>query len=593
MTRRSAFFAALAFVPAAVAPVVAQEPVRETVVVTATASPVPWEQVSRSITVLTRQQLDELPVTSIADALRLAAGIEVRARGPLGVQTDFAVRGASFGQTAVLVDGVRLNDAQSGHHNGDIPVRLDDVERIEVLYGPGSSLYGADAFGGVINIITRRPASGGRARLEAGGFGTVAAGAGAGLTAGQARIALGIDAAHSSGFADDRDFRTVTASAQVDIGKTRLGVSGFDKAFGAAGFYGPAPSREWTNGALVTLGRTLIDSGRWRTGATVTWRTHGDRFDYDIRQPGRYENRHRTNDVAAAVRARRSWSPATTLTIGAEAGDDWIRSSNLGDHTEARAALLAELQRVVGSWLVLQPGLRFDAYSAFGSAWSPSLAAAWWASPSIKLRGSTGRAFRVPTYTERFYQDPNHLATPSLEPERAWSADAGVDWLARPSLVLSATVFARREQDVIDWVRESPEERWRTTNLRRVRTTGLELGVSRTWSGGRVDVQYAWLDADAGQLALLSKYVLDFARDRATASAIVPLGRGFTAGPRLEFTRRADGRHYLLVDARVGRRSGRVEVYGAGSNLLDASYEEVTGVAMPGRWVGGGLDIRW
>ncbi len=593
MTRGAVLLAALALAPAAAAPAGAQEPVRETVVVTASASPVPWEQVSRFVTVLTRAQMAQLPVGSIADALRLAAGVEVRARGPLGVQSDFAVRGASFGQTAVLVDGVRINDAQSGHHNGDIPVRLEDVERIEVLYGPGSSLYGADAFGGVINIITRRPASGGSASVEAGGFGTAAASAGAGFAAGAARIGLGVEAARSAGFTDDRDFRTVVASATVDVGKTRLAVSGFDKAFGAAGFYGPAPSREWTSGALVTLARELADTDRWHASATLAYRTHGDRFDYDSRQPGRYENRHRTNDVSASIRARRSWSATTTLTVGAEAAGDWIRSSNLGDHTEGLGGAFVELQHVAGSRLVLQPGLRFDTYSAFGSAWSPSFAAAWWMSPSVKLRASTGRAFRVPTYTDRFYQDPNHLATPSLRPERAWSVDAGVDWVAGPALVLSATIFTRRERDVIDWVRESPDLRWRTTNIRQVRTAGLELGLRRTWTAGHVDLQYARLDSDAGDLDLLSKYVLDVARDRATASAVVPLGWGLAAGPRVEYTRRADGRDCLLVDARVGRRAGRVEVYVEGSNLLDASYEEIKGVAMPGRWAGAGVDVRW
>ena len=98
---------------------------RQTVVVTAAARPVELGSVTRTLTVITRQQIDALPVHSIADVLRLASSIDVRARGERGVQTDFALRGATFGQMLVLVDGVRLNDAQSGHHNGDIPVPLD------------------------------------------------------------------------------------------------------------------------------------------------------------------------------------------------------------------------------------------------------------------------------------------------------------------------------------------------------------------------------------------------------------------------------------------------------------------------------------
>src|SRR5437773_7631331 len=121
-----------------------QDEFKQSIVVTAADTPVALGSVTRTLTVITREQIAQLPVHSIADVLRLASSVDVRARGERGVQTDFAVRGANFGQMLVLVDGVRLNDAQSGHHNGDIPVPLDAIERIEVLHGPGSSLFGAD-----------------------------------------------------------------------------------------------------------------------------------------------------------------------------------------------------------------------------------------------------------------------------------------------------------------------------------------------------------------------------------------------------------------------------------------------------------------
>src|SRR6188768_4523450 len=144
---------------------------RQTVVVTAAARPVELGSVTRTMTVITRQQIEALPVHSIADVLRLASSIDVRARGERGVQTDFSARGAGFGQMLVLVDGVRINDTQSGHHNGDIPVPLQSVERIEVLYGPGSSLFGADAFGGTVNVITRRGAEPPSLVVQGGSFG--------------------------------------------------------------------------------------------------------------------------------------------------------------------------------------------------------------------------------------------------------------------------------------------------------------------------------------------------------------------------------------------------------------------------------------
>ena len=149
-----AVFASLAGVGSATA----QETYKQTVVVTAAATPIELGTANRTLTVITREQIEALAAYSVPDVLRLVSSVDVRARGERGVQTDFAVRGATFGQMLVLIDGVRLNDQQSGHHNGDIPVPLDAVERIEVLHGPGASVFGADAYGGAVNIITRRQA---------------------------------------------------------------------------------------------------------------------------------------------------------------------------------------------------------------------------------------------------------------------------------------------------------------------------------------------------------------------------------------------------------------------------------------------------
>jgi len=189
-----------------------QPPVRETVIVTGHASPEPFRNLSRAVSVLTREQIARLPVRSIAEALQYLASVDVQSRGAMGVQADFSVRGAAFGRTLVLVNGVRINDAQSGHHNGDIPVPLDEVERIEVLYGPGSSLYGADAFGGTINIITRRPDRQRRQfSLSAGQFGFVD-GAAALSVAGQ-RAAQG--AMHSPAWSESSSSSAVRRAARM------------------------------------------------------------------------------------------------------------------------------------------------------------------------------------------------------------------------------------------------------------------------------------------------------------------------------------------------------------------------------------------
>jgi outer membrane cobalamin receptor len=527
-------FAAILVACAAALPAIARAqseraappPYRETVVVTGTAAPVAVEDLSRTVRVITREDIERLPARSIDDLLRLISSVDVRARGPHGVQADFAVRGAGFGQTLVLVDGARFNDAQSGHHNADFPVTLDQIDRIEVLLGPGSSIYGADAFGGTINIITRNEAGAKHARVAGGSYGL---------------------------------------------------------------FEGRAMA---TWGGRV---RQLVTTPRLNVALNGSVRAHRDHFLWDVNRPGYAENFHRSYATMAGVAAQWKASAATDVRFGGEGAGDWIRSSNLGDHDQGRGAGYVEAQQHIGGTATVSGALRVDAYSTFGTAASPGAGASWWVRPAVRLRSSFGRAFRVPTFTERYYTDPAHQATAELDPESAWTVDAALDWFAHDEWVVSIGGFDRHERDVIDWVRARPTDKWQTTNIHRVRTSGLEVGVKRVAPGGVLaSVDYTWLSTIPDDLDLLSKYTLDYARHSFVVSAAVPLPAGFSVGGRADARARTARDAYLLVDLRATYELGPVRLFVDGLNLLDADYEEIRGVAMPGRTWAAGLDVlRW
>ncbi len=259
--------------------VAAQEPPRvtERVVVTATAAPVAAEAVTRTVTTLTREELEMLGFVSIVEALRLAPGVDARARGPRDVQTDFSIRGATFGQHVVLVDGFRLNDSQSGHHNGELPAALFGIDRVEVVNGPGSAVHGADALGGTIHVLTRRDRHA-VAGLTIGQFGSAsgqASVAGAGLPQG---LALSGWASRAGNFdvptvdgdrrSTDREFALGGAAMRGPVldGVT-LDVRHQRRAFGANGFYGNSPSKEWTD---QTIAGVAAQKAARRVGRTGT-----------------------------------------------------------------------------------------------------------------------------------------------------------------------------------------------------------------------------------------------------------------------------------------------------------------------------------
>ena len=583
----------------------AQDPYRQTVVVTAATVPVELGSVTRTVTVITRDQIEQLPVHTVADVLRLAASIDVRARGVRGVQTDFAVRGASFGQMLVLVDGVRLNDAQSGHHNGDIPVPLESVDRIEVLYGAGSSLFGADAFGGTVNVITRHAGGAPSLTLQGGSFGYAAGSGEIGFERPGLTETLSASADRSSGFMYDRDFKTAALRSRTTIGNgTGLSVAYLWKEFGANNFYGGnAPSREWTNQTLIAADRRIAVARGWALDADASYRTHGDHFIFNQLNPALSNNTHRTHAVLGSLRASTRVRESATFTVGGEGGGDWIRSTNLGDHSVSRVSAYGEWRQRVGARTQLDAAVRVDRYSEFGTSASPSIGASAWVTPLLRLRSSAGRAFRVPTFTERFYSDPANLARPEVGPETAWAGEGGADLFLNRGWLLQATVFGRADRDVIDWLRATTAERWRTYNIRDVATRGVELSARKSLPRGSfLQAEYTALDIDATAVNQLSKYLLDYAPRTFVAAASAPLPGRFRVAPRLEYRRRRRQigtpprpatSDYVLLDARVSRiLASNYELYIEGTNLFDRQYQEIANVPMPGAAMSVGFAIR-
>jgi iron complex outermembrane receptor protein len=261
--------------------------------------------------------------------------------------------------------------------------------------------------------------------------------------------------------------------------------------------------------------------------------------------------------------------------------------ANLGDHAISRVSGYGEWRQTIGPGLQLDARLRLDRYSEFGTSWNPSLGGGWWATPRVRLRASASRAFRVPTFTERYYSDPANLARAEVGPETAWAGEGGVDALLPGGWLLQATLFGRADGDVIDWLRPTTADRWQTYNVRDVSTRGVELAARKTLSSGVfVQVQYTGIDVEAAAVTQLSKYLLDYAPHSFTAAALFPLPARFRLAPRLEYRRRsrvAGTSDDVVLDARVGRRiSPMFDLYVDGTNLLDARYQEIAGVAMPG-----------
>lgn len=575
----------------------------EPITVTAGRTLSAGERANRSITVIEGGAIEEAPVRDPAGILEYVPGVDSRRRGPLGVQSDISIRGASFEETLVLIDGMKVGDPQTGHHNFDLPVTLFDLERIEVLKGEGSSIFGPGAFGGAVNFVTRRPeGKSAHLNLSAGEFGLLEAGASLSLPAGITTSRLSALRRESSGYRRNTDFdiSTVSLSSAVagDVVDARFLLGWTDKKFGANDFYTDRFPDQWEETETLFLSARGEGGGDFFTITPVLyWRQHRDRFLLDRHNPSFYENRHET-DVYGTELHTFFTSLLGSTAIGMEFGREEVDSDSLGDHDRSRGGLYGEHRVSWGSHFSLGAEAFAYHYSDWGWEVWPGLNAGLRFNESTRLFASAGRSFRVPTYTELFYESPANMGNPELEPEEAQSFETGIEWTGG-EFSAGAALFRREGENLIDWVRDEPDSPWTAMNVAQVDTRGLEAqfrfvpegrGKDGFWK--KIEIGYTFLDSNrktGGDRE--SKYLLEHLKHQFVAVA----GHRLFAGARQtwfgRYEERAGSGGYFLLDTRLELRTGRLIWYLDGKNLLDSEYSETGGVPMPGRWIGGGVRL--
>jgi iron complex outermembrane receptor protein len=558
--------------------------------VTGTFEPLSLEEIDRAIRVLPARG-NGLVLNTLPDLLRLDPSLDLEERAPDGVQADLSIRGANFGQTLVLWNGLRMGDVQSGHHNMDIPVPLDAVSRVEVMRGSGSTLYGSDAGGGVINIITEPP-EGFEARLRTavGSYGINQQRGSLAGSVGKVSEQVTFARDFSSGFMPDRDYRNLqfesSTHATTALGASNLTFGYMDHPFGADQFYGNFNSWEDTKTWFAGVQQALGD----KTTASFGYRRHSDLFVLFRDRPEVFTNHHSDESYQAAVRRRESVSSTTSVFYGVEALHESIVSNNLGDHARSRGAAYAAVDFRALRRFSLSLSAREEVYRKFSGELSPTAAGGVWLSPKVKLRASASRAFRVPSYTDLYYHDPGNVGSPNLRPERAWTYEGGVDWAPSAKVRGEVTVFERRERDGIDFYRSSPTDIWRALNIQNLDFTGVEASL-RVWEA---DIRYTGLRGVQDTIAAgFTKYTFNYPVHSGVVNWQKALAGGLVLRTRLGVLDRRGRDPYALWDVYAVRSKGAVHPFVQVANLTATSYQEILGVQMPGRTVIGGIEWVW
>lgn len=606
--------------------------------VTLTANGVPQSvaQTGRNVWVIPGSLLGRAPAYSIDDLLRFIPGLEIQQRGPQGTQGDLLIRGGTFQQVLVLVDGIRLNDPLTGHFNGYIPVDPLEIDRIEVLKGPAAAIWGSEAVGGVIQIFTKTFAKLGDETKP-----SIQLGAAIGeykMINGQARLSVqknkhrfslsansrNSDGAPQRGTRGYFNLHTVQAAWQQELPRQwnlRMRSSVDRRRFGAQNFY---------TGFISDTASESVNTWWSHVQLTKTTRQGQLRLDVSHKQlmdeyrfrPVSIPNQNNIGFTQFQAIYQSRDQEKMQYQFGLQAYQRRIRSNDRGHHQIEQGALFSQLRFTPTPQIHLNAGLRLVWDELYGTILLPQLSSSF-TKKNHQWRISAGRSFRDADFTERYNNYNKTLVTsgrignPSLNPEDAWQAEIGYDYQTSSKLTLHSSFFYRDQRNLIDWITTPFAQMPRPINLSPTGTYALAKNVERVRTEGlEIDLQYRskWgsgqMQAHAGLLLLNNRtppgaagfYLNSHARFLTNGLLVYRIKNWeLSVGGLYKLRNRQTSTtlnstltpSYCLINSKIQYdwKERTHSIYLQTDNLLNARYSDLLGAPMPGRWVSGGIRV--
>lgn len=600
------------------------------VMVTASRVETPVNQVAKLVTIITKEQIEQAPVQSIQDLLVYAANIDVIQRGGHGVQADISIRGGTFDQNAVLLNGINISNAQTGHYSFDIPVNLSDIERIEIIHGPSALIYGASAFSGGINIITKKNADyKAYASVEAGMHklrGIEARGA---AQTGIATNSLSVGYSSSSGYIANSDYDLYNVLWQTRFrlkgtNKMDLQLGYNDKKYGANTFYSAKFPNQYERTSTY-MGSLKGEFGsQLKIIPIIYWNRHHDQFDL-IKDDDYGRNFHRNDTYGANLIFNYKWKLGTT-SLGGELRREDIMSSVLGkemvephrkykmydDRTNVSVALEHTLNL---EKFVFSAGVLMNHNTLLNGKYKfyPSVSASYRPMDGFNISSSWSKSTRMPTFTDLYYTTETHNGNSGLKPEKSESLELNFKY-SQSFFSAYLTGFLLWGRDMIDWVKV--DDKWASWNLTKVDTRGVEMGVKLRLGdvipalGGQssLSLDYTRMHQTSDTQEMVSLYSLNYLRDKFTAQFHHQIYKGLSAGWYFRFQKRMGfyekyenlekvGNEpypaFSTLDLKLNYKYNDLMFNLSMNNLYDTHYFDRGNIPQAGFWLMGGISYTF
>lgn len=604
--------------------------------VVASLAPIPADKAVRLVQVINRKDIDASPAQSVNDLLKLAAGVDVRQRGGFGIQTDIGVNGGSSDQLTVLLNGINITNPHTGHLTVDLPVNTDDIERIEILEGGASRVFGSSAFSGAINIVTRTEKSNKAGiNLSGGSYGTFGGNANVNMVSGHFtnRVTGGYSRSDGTGNSDfwkaNGYWNGLYQSQMFDV-KLQAGASAMD--YGANTFYGTGSKTQYEENRRYLTSVQAEYKGKVHILPQAYWNRSLDHYVWTRSNPAAYQNFHQTNVYGANVNAYTSWVLGKTA-VGFEFRRENILSTRLGKqitdgktykvpgfdenykYKDGRSNIGIYLEHdILLKNVSVSLGVLANKNTSVegGMRLYPGVDVSWRVCDAIKIYGSFNQSLRTPTYTDLYYYGPGLEGFADLKPEQSTDFSIGANY--RNELI-SASVkgFYRNGKDMIDWVKKVGANVFTTSNSD-IDDIGAEALITFNFTnvyGKKAFVQsittsycYNYKHRVDEEQAAQYASELTFLRHKFVTSLTHRLFGNLSAHWDLQLKSRNGEFHnavtnetqkygtFANLDLRLNWSEKHYDIFASFNNLTNHKYFDIANVEQPGMWFMGGVKIK-
>ena len=533
------------------------------------------------------------------DLLQQVSGIDIRRRGVPGTQADLYIRGGGFDQTLLLIDGMKMDDIQTGHHTLNLLLPIQLIERIEIIKGPASRIFGQNAFNGAINIITKSLPKSEKKQFEMlvsnptfGSFKQFGFLINSRLLLKQKFNAqLTFSRSKSDGYRYNTDYSNDFFFFKSEI-KTQKNpiiiTSGFtEKKFGANGFYAsPSATDQYEETQASFLGiSTLLGSEKFLIRPKLYWRRGQDEYIYIRNNPSVYRNLHKTNKIYLDFSFSKLFDSGR-LNFGIDLSNSSISSNNLGYHNRFTTSLYADYTfKTKDNKLSFSPGLSISNFSDMSTHFFPGIDLGFDVNEKINLYANYGKTYRIPTYTDLYYSDRNTIGNPDLNPEYAITNEIGIKY-SNEYIDVSSSFFTRKSSNIIDYVKQSEQDKWEATNIRNLDTNGFDLNfLYKITLHNSLRLGYTYLfDKSYVSDVNYSRYAINSLRHQLNTRLALKYSNKITHTLINRFGERSNKVSHIVYDSNLKYQLSENSYFFINvNNIFNEEYYETNLVPMPGR----------